>query len=76
MYVGVASAVLVISLLACIMTLTASILLYRRGRKKSEQETRNLRPTIVHPTLAITNSSDTENAPKPNAMVLVRPRAS
>ena len=72
-YVGVASAVLVISL---IMTLTASILLYRRGRRKSEQETRNLRPTIVHPTLAITNSSDTENALKTNAMVLVRPRAS
>ena len=75
-YVGVASAVLVISLLACIMTLTASILLYRRRRRKSEQVTRNPKPTIVHPTLATTNSSDTENAPKTNAMVLVRPRAS
>ena len=74
-YVGIASIVLVMSLLACIMTLTTGILLYRRGRRKLEIETRNHRPTIVHPTLAITNHSYNENAPEPNPMVLVRPRS-
>ena len=64
-YVGIASLVLVMSLLACIMTLTTGILLYRRGRRKLKIENRNHRPTIAHPTLAITNPSYNEIAPEP-----------
>ena len=67
-YVGI---VLVMSLLACIMTLTTGILLYRRGRKKLEIETRNERLT-----LAATNETYAEIAHEPNQMVLVRPSIS
>ena len=67
-YVGI---VLVMSLLACIMTLTAGILLYRRGRRKLEIETRNERPT-----LAATNETYAEIVHEPNQMVLVRPSIS
>ena len=67
-YVGI---VLVMSLLACIMTLTTGILLYRRGRRKLEIEIRNERPT-----LAATNETYAEIAHEPNQMALVRPSIS